>query len=52
MLYIVGFNLVGSRQAELRSVTVELVQYMVQNVVVVLQWYRCVTIGIVRLPVG
>lgn len=51
MLYIVGFNLVGLRQAELRSVTAELVEYMVQTVVVVL-WYRCVTIGLVRLPVG
>jgi hypothetical protein len=51
MLYMVGFNLVGLRQAELRSVTVELVEYMVQTVVVVLR-SRCVTIGIVRLPVG
>jgi hypothetical protein len=46
MLYIVGL-----RQAELRSVTVELVEYMVQTVIVVLR-YRCVTIGLVRLPVG
>ena len=46
MLYIVGL-----RQAELRSVTVELVDYMVQTVIVVLR-YRCMTIGLVRLPVG
>lgn len=51
MLHIVGFNLVELRQVELRSVTVELVEYMVQTVVVVLR-YTCVTIGLVRFLVG